>query len=238
MAEQRGDNGMVNIGNEWDKLLEEEFKKEYYLTLRQQLKQEYQTHTVYPAMENLFNALKYTSYSDVKVVILGQDPYPGPGQAHGLSFSVLPGVATPRSLANIYRELNTDVGCFIPDNGYLVPWTQQGVMLLNAVLSVRQGEPNSHKGLGWEQFTNRVIQLLNEREKPVLFLLWGRNAKEKLPLITNPHHFVLQAAHPSPMSADRGFFGCRHFSKANEIMRRIGEQPIDWQIPNLADSAQ
>ncbi len=224
---------MVNIGNSWDGLLAPEFRKEYYLRLRAFLKQEYGAHTVYPAMDNIFNALKYTDYPDVKVVILGQDPYPGPNQAHGLSFSVQPGVATPRSLANIFTELQNDLGCYVPNNGYLVPWTKQGVMLLNTVLTVRAGEPNSHQGQGWEQFTDRVIGLLNEREKPVVFLLWGRNAKEKLPLITNPGHFVLQAAHPSPLSAAKGFFGCRHFSKTNEILRRVGMGPVDWQIPNI-----
>lgn len=224
---------MVNFGNRWDELLADEIRQDYYLRLRQFLKQEYTSGTVYPAMENIFNALRYTDYGDVRVVILGQDPYPGPNQAHGLSFSVQPGVETPRSLANIYQELHTDLGCYVPNNGCLVPWTKQGVMLLNTVLTVRAGQPNSHKGQGWERFTDRVIGLLNEREEPVIFLLWGRNARDKLPLITNPGHFVLQAAHPSPMSAANGFFGCRHFSKTNEILRRTGSTPIDWQIPNI-----
>lgn len=224
---------MVSIGNEWDTLLKDEFQKEYYLNLREFLKQEYKTHKIYPNMHHIFNALKYTSYSDVKVVILGQDPYHGPNQAHGLSFSVQPGIAPPPSLQNIFHELKNELGCFIPNNGTLVPWAQQGVLLLNTVLTVRAGLANSHRGKGWELFTDQVIRLLNERTKPVIFLLWGANAKQKQELITNSQHFVLTAPHPSPFSANRGFFGCGHFRTANQLLTQIGDQPINWQISNL-----
>jgi len=184
-------------------------------------------------MNNIFNALKYTSYEDVKVVILGQDPYHGAGQAHGLSFSVQPGVRIPPSLLNMYKELKNDLECYIPNNGYLVPWTKQGVLLLNAVLTVREGEANSHKNKGWESFTDRIITLLNEREKPIVFLLWGNNAKEKMKFITNPNHCILTSVHPSPLSATRGFMGCKHFSKTNDILKSFGQKEIDWQIPNI-----
>lgn len=224
---------MVSIGNEWDTLLKDEFQKEYYLNLREFLKQEYKTHKIYPNMHHIFNALKYTSYSDVKVVILGQDPYHGPNQAHGLSFSVQPGIAPPPSLQNIFHELKNELGCFIPNNGTLVPWAQQGVLLLNTVLTVRAGLANSHRGKGWELFTDQVIRLLNERTKPAIFLLWGANAKQKQELITNSQHFVLTAPHPSPFSANRGFFGCGHFRTANQLLTQIGDQPINWQISNL-----
>lgn len=224
---------MVNIGNSWDEKLEGEFDKPYYIKLRQFLVSEYKTRNIFPDMNNIFNALKFTSYEDVKVVILGQDPYHGAGQAHGLSFSVQPGVRIPPSLLNMYKELKNDLGCYIPDNGYLVQWAKQGVLLLNAVLTVREGEANSHKNKGWEKFTDRAISLLNEREKPIVFLLWGNNAKEKMKLITNPNHYILTSVHPSPLSATRGFMGCKHFSKTNDILKDLGEKEIDWQIPNI-----
>lgn len=221
---------MVNLGNSWDLLLSEEFSKDYYLDLRKKLAQEYKTYTIYPKMENIFNALKYTSYEDVKVLILGQDPYHGPNQAHGLCFSVQKGVDKPPSLKNMFKELESDLGIKPASHGCLTDWAKQGVLLLNTVLTVRESEPNSHKKLGWTIFTDRVIQLLNERPDPVIFVLWGRNALEKLPLITNSHHYVLTAAHPSPLSASRGFFGCKHYSKINEILVSMGKSPIDWKI--------
>ena len=221
---------MVNIGNSWDGLLKDEFKKDYYLKLRGFLKNEYATKTIYPNMYNIFNALKYTAYEDVKAVILGQDPYHGPNQAHGLCFSVQKGVTPPPSLQNIFKELNSDVNVPIPKSGELTKWTSQGVMLLNTVLTVRAGQANSHKGMGWETFTDRVIQILNEREKPIVFLLWGTPAKSKARLITNPNHFILQTVHPSPLSAYNGFFGCKHFSKTNEILKSLGEKEIDWSL--------
>ena len=221
---------MITIGNEWDDYISGEFEKEYYITLREKLSEEYRTRTVYPAKENIFNALKFTPYSKVKVLLLGQDPYHGVGQAHGLAFSVQKGVAKPPSLLNIFQELSTDLGVVPPSHGCLTDWTTQGVMLLNTVLTVREGEANSHKNLGWTTFTDKIIGTLNAREDPVIFLLWGRNAADKLPLITGSQHFVLSAAHPSPLSASRGFFGCRHFSKVNEILTRLGKEPVNWQI--------
>ena len=221
---------MITIGNEWDDYIGGEFEKESYITLREKLSEEYRTRTVYPAKENIFNALKFTPYSKVKVLLLGQDPYHGAGQAHGLAFSVQKGVAKPPSLLNIFQELSTDLGVVPPSHGCLTDWTTQGVMLLNTVLTVREGEANSHKNLGWTTFTDKIIEILNAREDPVIFLLWGRNAADKLPLITGSQHFVLSAAHPSPLSASRGFFGCRHFSKVNEILTRLGKEPINWQI--------
>lgn len=221
---------MITIGNEWDDYISGEFEKEYYITLREKLSEEYRTRTVYPAKENIFNALKFTPYSKVKVLLLGQDPYHGAGQAHGLAFSVQKGVAKPPSLLNIFQELSTDLGVVPPSHGCLTDWTTQGVMLLNTVLTVREGEANSHKNLGWTTFTDKIIETLNAREDPVIFLLWGRNAADKLPLITGSQHFVLSAAHPSPLSASRGFFGCRHFSKVNEILTRLGKEPVNWQI--------
>ena len=221
---------MVNIGNEWDELLKDEFKKEYYLKLREFLKTEYGTRRIYPNMYDIFNSLKYTSYSDVKAVIIGQDPYHGAGQAHGLCFSVQKGTAIPPSLQNIYKELYSDLGIPPVLHGYLKKWADSGVLLMNAVLTVREGQANSHKGMGWEIFTDRVIELLNQREKPIVFLLWGGNAKQKMRLVSNPNHLILQAAHPSPLSAYNGFFGCRHFSKANEFLAANGMEPIDWQV--------
>ncbi len=221
---------MITIGNEWDDYIGSEFEKDYYKTLREKLAEEYRTHTVFPAKENIFNALKFTPYSKVKVLLLGQDPYHGAGQAHGLAFSVLKGVAKPPSLLNIFKELNDDLGVTPPSHGCLTDWTNQGVMLLNTVLTVREGEANSHKNLGWTIFTDKIIETLNKREDPVVFLFWGRNAADKLPFITGNQHFVLSAAHPSPLSASRGFFGCKHFSKVNEILKRLGKDPIDWRI--------
>jgi uracil-DNA glycosylase len=224
---------MAILKNDWAPLLEEEFKKPYYLKLREFLKEEYRTRTIYPDMHDIFNALHYTPYEKVKVVILGQDPYHGPGQAHGLSFSVKPGVPSPPSLLNIFKELQDDIGCYIPNNGYLVKWAQQGVLLLNTVLTVRRGEANSHKGKGWEYFTDRVIELVNEKQEPVVFILWGRHAQAKKELITNTHHCIIEAPHPSPFSAARGFFGSRPFSKTNEFLKRVGHETIDWQIENI-----
>jgi len=224
---------MVVLNNDWDELLKDEFKKEYYQKLRQFLVREYSRKTIYPDKYHIFEALKITPYKDVKVVILGQDPYHGENQAHGLAFSVQKGVEIPPSLMNIYRELADDLNCYIPNNGYLVPWAKQGVLLLNTSLTVEANIANSHRNKGWEILTDRIIQLLNEKETPIVFLLWGNNAKEKAKFITNPKHLVLTAAHPSPLSANKGFFGCRHFSKANKFLRETGQREIDWQIPNI-----
>ncbi len=221
---------MVNIGNDWDELLRGEFQKEYYLKLRQFLISEYNTHTIYPPMGDIFNALRATPYASVKAVILGQDPYHGAGQAHGMCFSVKKGVQPPPSLVNIFKELNADLGVPIPKHGQLTDWAKNGVLLLNTALTVREGQANSHRGMGWEIFTDRVIELLNEREQPIVFLLWGGNARAKKRLITSPQHLVLECAHPSPLSAYNGFFGCRHFSKTNEFLKANGISPIDWTI--------
>ena len=221
---------MVNIGNDWDKLLEGEFSKPYYLELRNFLKAEYKAHTIYPDMYDIFNALKYTPYNKAKVLILGQDPYHEPGQAHGLAFSVKKGTEPPPSLKNIYKELSTDVGFVPPLHGELTKWAEQGVLLLNTSLTVRRSQANSHRGKGWEVFTDRVIELLNQRETPIVFMLWGNNAKAKAPLITNPRHLVLTAPHPSPLSAFSGFFGCKHFSKCNDFLKNNGIEPIDWSL--------
>ena len=226
---------MVNLGNDWDRLLREAFQKPYYLALRQFLKEEYQTQVIYPPKEDIFNALKATSYADTKVVILGQDPYHGMGQAHGMAFSVNPGVAVPPSLRNIYKELHDSLGYAIPDHGYLMPWAKQGVLLLNTVLTVRAGQPQSHQNKGWEMLTDEIIKLLNQKDETVIFLLWGTPAKKKQVLITNPKHVILTAVHPSPLSAHRGFFGCNHFKQVNEILEKQGRAPIDWSLPNLKD---
>lgn len=220
---------MVHFDNAWDELLQDEFKKEYYIKIHNFLKAEYANpaYPVYPNMYDLFNAMKITDYDAVKAVILGQDPYHGPGQAHGLSFSVKPGVAPPPSLVNIFKEYHDDLGYPIPKCGDLTPWAKNGVLLLNSVLSVRGGQAASHRGIGWEVFTDRIIELLNEREKPIVFLLWGNFAKSKAKLITNPSHHILTAAHPSPLSAHNGFFGCRHFSKTNRL---IPNDPVDWRL--------
>lgn len=224
---------MQILKNGWQGLLEDEFKKEYYLKLRKFLINEYRTKTIYPNMYDIFNALHYTDYKDVKVVILGQDPYHGPNQAHGLSFSVKPGIPAPPSLMNIYKELNCDVGCYIPNNGYLKKWADQGVMLLNTVLTVRAGEANSHKDIGWECFTDKVISLLNDREEPIVFILWGKNSQSKVNIIKNSKHYIIKSVHPSPLSVHRGFFGSKPFSKANKFLISIGKKPIDWQIENI-----
>jgi uracil-DNA glycosylase len=221
---------MKPLGNAWDELLAEEFASAYYLELRAFLKTEYGSRTIYPNMFDIFNALKFTDYPKVRAVILGQDPYHGPEQAHGLAFSVQKGVPTPPSLVNIYKELQQDLGITPPNHGNLEHWAQQGVLLLNTALTVRGGQANSHRGKGWEQFTDRIIALLNNRSEPMVFLLWGANARGKVPLITNPNHLILTAPHPSPLSAHSGFFGCRHFSVANEFLRPHGGE-IDWQIP-------
>jgi uracil-DNA glycosylase len=222
---------MVNFENEWDELLKDEFQKEYYQDLRKFLIKEYKTQTIYPDMYDIFNAMKYTSYEDVKVVILGQDPYHEPNQAHGLSFSVKKGVEPPPSLKNIFKEINDELGI---DNsgkhGELTNWAKSGVLLLNTVLTVRRGMANSHKDKGWEHFTDRVISLLNEREKPVVFLLWGNNAKTKRKLITGKQHLVLASAHPSPLSAYHGFFGCGHFAETNKFLEANGMEPVNWSI--------
>ena len=223
---------MVHIGNEWDALLADEFKKEYYLRLREFLKAEYSSRNIFPPMNDIFNALRYTSYSDVKAVILGQDPYHGMGQAHGLCFSVKKGVQPPPSLQNIFKELNADLGIQPPSHGELTAWAKSGVLLLNTALTVREGQANSHRGQGWEILTDRVIELLNERTQPIVFILWGGNARAKAKLITNRAHLILQCAHPSPLSAYNGFFGCRHFSKTNEFLTSRGMKPIDWKIEN------
>ncbi len=221
---------MVHIGNEWDQLLAEEFTKEYYLRLREFLKAEYSSRNIFPPMNDIFNALRYTSYSDVRAVILGQDPYHGMGQAHGLCFSVKKGVQPPPSLQNIFKELHADLGVTPPNHGELTEWTKNGVLLLNTALTVREGQANSHHNQGWEILTDRIIQLLNQRETPMVFILWGGNARTKAKLITNRKHLVLQAAHPSPLSAYNGFFGCRHFSRCNEFLVANGMQPINWQL--------
>lgn len=219
---------MVHIGNDWDAILADEWEREYYLSLREFLKREYATQTVYPSMYDIYNALKFTAFSDVKVVIIGQDPYHGPGQAHGLCFSVRPGVEPPPSLKNMFKELADDLGKPTPPGGDLTAWARQGVLLLNTVLTVRQGQPTSHQGQGWEQFTDRVIAELNNKQTPVVFLLWGAHAQRKGQLITNPIHYKLSTVHPSPLSAHRGFFGCRHFSKANALLEKHGLAPIEW----------
>lgn len=221
---------MVKLGNDWDHILADEWQKPYYLKLRAFLKNEYSTQTVYPNMNDIFNALRLTSFKDTKVVIIGQDPYHGFGQAHGLCFSVKKGVVPPPSLKNIYKELKSDIGFEIPSHGELTSWAKQGVLLLNNVLTVREGLPNSHKGKGWEIFTDRVIGELNKKETPVVFLLWGANAQKKAEIITNPKHYKLITVHPSPLSASRGFFGCKHFSKTNEILQKNHINPINWEI--------
>lgn len=224
---------MVNFGNSWDEILKDEFTEPYYLKLREFLKREYSSRAIYPPMFDIYNAFKFTDYHDVKIVILGQDPYHGDGEAHGLAFSVKKGIAIPPSLRNIYKELNQSLGCYIPNNGYLEKWARQGVLLLNTALTVRKDIANSHRNVGWEIFTDKVIKILNEREKPIIFMLWGSNAKAKSMLINRMRHIVLTSVHPSPLSASRGFFGCGHFKTANEELIRMGQTPIDWQIENI-----
>lgn len=219
------------FNNEWDNILSNEFNKDYYIKLKNYLENEYKTHTVYPKKENIFNALKYTSYSDVKAVIIGQDPYHGEGQSHGLCFSVKKGINPPPSLKNIFREIKADIGIDNTNShGELTRWAENGVLLLNTILTVRASQPNSHKGIGWELFTNSIIKHLNIREKPVVFILWGNNAKAKVKLITNPKHKILTSVHPSPLSSFNGFFGCKHFSKTNNFLNENGIEEIDWSI--------
>ncbi len=219
--------------NDWAQLLDDELNEPYYQELRKFLIDEYSTKKIFPNMYDIFNALHFTSYAATKVVILGQDPYHEPGQAHGLSFSVLPNVPPPPSLMNIFKELRDDLGCFIPNNGCLKPWADQGVLLLNTVLTVRAHAANSHRGHGWETFTDKIIRLLNDHERPLAFILWGNPARRKKIMITNPRHLIIESAHPSPLSASGGFFGSRPFSRVNNFLTSIGESPIDWQIPNL-----
>lgn len=224
---------MVNLGNDWDEILKDEFEKEYYQKLRKFLITEYKNETIYPKMENIFSALKLTSYKDCKVLILGQDPYHGPNQAHGLAFSVNIGIKTPPSLQNMYKELRDELGLYVPNNGYLIPWAEQGILLLNTALTVRAGAANSHSKVGWEIFTDNIIKYLNDREDPVIFVLWGGNARKKKAFINTDRHYILEAAHPSPLSAHNGFFGCGHFKKINEILSSLGKKEINWQIENV-----
>ena len=224
---------MAAIQNDWLDALQGEFRQPYYKKLFQTVNEEYRTRRIFPPADDIFNAFHLTPLRDVKVVILGQDPYHGEGQAHGLCFSVRPGVEIPPSLVNIYQELHDDLGCYIPNNGYLKKWADQGVMLLNTVLTVRAHAANSHQGIGWETFTDAAIKILNEQDRPMVFLLWGRPAQNKKSMLTNPKHLILEAPHPSPLSAFRGFFGCRHFSKTNEYLKANGLEPIDWQIENI-----
>ncbi len=221
---------MVYIGNSWDGVLKDVFESENYTKLREFLKAEYGSHRVYPPMFDIFNAIKYTDLPDVKVVILGQDPYHNPGQAHGLAFSVQEGVQPPPSLKNIYAELNRELGVAIPNTGCLVPWTKRGVLLLNTVLTVRENSPTSHAKKGWEQVTDAIISAVDRREGPVAFLLWGSNAAAKRELLTNPDHLVLTAPHPSPLSANRGFFGCGHFLAVDRYLTANGFEPMDWSL--------
>ena len=223
----------VQIGNDWDEILKDEWKKDYYIRLRKNLINEYKNYTIYPNMYDIFNALKKVSYEDTKVVILGQDPYHGVGQAHGFSFSVQKGIKTPPSLLNIYKELHDDLGLYIPNNGNLIKWANQGVLLLNSTLTVRAHQANSHKDIGWTILTDNIIKLLNEREKPIVFLLWGKFAQSKESLITNKRHLIIKSAHPSPFAAHRGFFGSKPFSKTNNFLIKNNISPIDWQIENL-----
>jgi uracil-DNA glycosylase len=223
----------ANFNNDWNDLLKDEFEKDYYIKLRKFLITEYRNKTIFPDQYDIFNALHYTAYKDVKVAILGQDPYHGPNQAHGLSFSVKPGVKIPPSLLNMYKELKDDLGCYIPNNGYLKKWADQGVLLLNTSLTVVASQANSHKSIGWEVFTDKIITLLNHRKDPVVFILWGNNAISKEKLITNNWHYIIKSVHPSPLSASRGFFGSKPFSKTNNFLKSIGKAPIDWQIENI-----
>ena len=224
---------MPPISGSWEKALKGEFSKEYYKKLFIKVREEYQTRTIYPPADDIFNAFHFTPLEEVKVVILGQDPYHEPGQAHGLCFSVKPNVQIPPSLINIYKELEDDLGCYIPNNGYLEKWACQGVLMLNTVLTVRAHQANSHKDIGWEQFTDAAIRVLAEQDRPMVFVLWGKPAQRKKEMIHNPKHLVLESAHPSPLSAYRGFFGSRPFSRINEYLKENGLTPIDWQIENI-----
>ena len=223
---------MSEITNDWLPALQEEFKKPYYAELYKKVQEEYKETQIFPPADDIFNAFHFTPLSEVKVVIIGQDPYHNVGQAHGLCFSVKPDVDIPPSLVNIYKELKEDLGCYIPDNGYLEKWAKQGVLMLNSVLTVRAHQANSHQGMGWEKFTDAVIRAVNEQDRPIVFMLWGRPAQNKAKSVNNPKHLLLKAPHPSPLSAHRGFFGCKHFSQANEYLKKNGLEPIDWQIEN------
>ncbi|MCF0133251.1 MAG: uracil-DNA glycosylase [Blautia sp.] len=224
---------MAVLSGEWLEVLRPEFRKPYYTKLYNTINSEYKTRKIFPPPEDLLNAFHFTPLPEVKVVIIGQDPYHNDGQAHGLCFSVKKGVETPPSLVNIYKELQDDCGCYIPNNGYLESWARQGVLLLNTVLTVRAHQANSHRGIGWEEFTDAAIRALNEQDRPMVFLLWGRPAQMKKAMLNNPKHLILEAPHPSPLSAYRGFFGCRHFSKANAFLLESGIEPVNWQIENI-----
>ena len=224
---------MAGIDNDWLPELSGEFKKQYYRDLYQFVRKEYSTQTVFPPPEDLFNALHLTPLNSVKAVILGQDPYHNYHQAHGLSFSVRPGVDIPPSLVNIYKELHDELGCYMPDNGYLVKWAEQGVLMLNSVLTVRAHQAGSHQNHGWEQFTDAILEAVNRQDRPIVYMLWGSHAQSKAPMLSNPNHLILRAPHPSPLSAYRGFFGCGHFAACNEFLEKHGETPIDWQIENI-----
>ncbi len=223
---------MAAIDNDWLEVLSDEFKKPYYRSLYEFVKKEYNTTKIFPPSDEIFTAFNLTPLRDVKVVIIGQDPYHNDGQAHGLCFSVRPQVEIPPSLVNIYKELQDDLGCYIPNNGYLVKWAQQGVLMLNTVLTVRAHQANSHHGRGWEEFTDAAIRALNAQDRPIVFILWGRPAQMKRSMLNNPRHLILEAPHPSPLSAYRGFFGSKPFSKTNAFLEQNGLQPIDWQIVN------
>lgn len=224
---------MAMISNDWLPALKDEFRKPYYAQLFRFVKEEYATRVIYPPSDDIFNAFHDTPLSRVKVVILGQDPYHNEGQAHGLCFSVRPDQEIPPSLVNIYQELHDDLGCYVPNNGYLTKWAKQGVLLLNTVLTVRAHQANSHQGKGWEEFTDAVIETVNAQDRPIVFMLWGRPAQMKERMLNNPAHLILKAPHPSPLSAYRGFFGCRHFSRANAFLQEHGIEPVDWQIENV-----
>lgn len=223
----------VQLKNDWGKLLEDEIKKDYYRDLMKFLEKEYKNQIIYPEIENIFSALDYTSYRDTKVVILGQDPYHGPNQSHGMAFSVKAGVKIPPSLRNIYKELKDDLGYEIPNHGFLRKWAEEGVLLLNTSFTVREGQANSHSNIGWEIFTDKIMEILNKKEDPIVFIFWGNNAKTKEKLITNPKHHIIKSYHPSPLSASRGFFGTKPFSRSNEFLKSVGKKPIDWKIENI-----
>ncbi|QIL46031.1 uracil-DNA glycosylase [Vagococcus coleopterorum] len=223
----------MELSNKWREKLNLEFEKDYYKELEKFLEKEYKNELIYPTKENLYSAFILTDFDDVKVVILGQDPYHGPNQAHGLSFSVLPGNKVPPSLANMYKELASDLGIQPVKHGYLKSWAEQGVLLLNTVLTVRDGQPNSHKGKGWEQFTDKAIEVLNEREEPIIFILWGKPAQSKTALITNDQHHIIEAPHPSPLAAYRGFFGSKPYSKTNQLLKEMGQSEINWELPEI-----
>lgn len=226
---------MAMLTGEWLDAMQGEFHKPYYKELYQFVKDEYSSTQVFPPADDIFNAMHFTPLDKVKVLLLGQDPYHNVNQAHGLSFSVLPGqTKLPPSLQNIYKELRDDLGCYIPNNGYLKKWADQGVLLLNTVLTVRAHQANSHQGKGWEKFTDAIIQAVNAQDRPIVYMLWGKPAQRKIPMLTNPKHLILKAAHPSPLSANNGFFGCKHFSQANEFLKANGVEPIDWQIENIS----